>query len=155
MITSSHPLKLHQSVPIVSKTLWERSVQVLNPQALTNKQTISALVEVLEDAAAMGAECSELGEGVRRRLECARAWEDEAAQFFAKPGRAPLFALEVRSPSLSSPCAISWSQDPQQLQAFSLQNKGRRVLTVIGSFGKMAVSLSNCHVLGGHMFQMK
>lgn len=68
---------------------------VLLAQALTNKQTVSALVEVLEDAAAMGAEFTELGEGIRQRLERARAWEAEASQFFAKPGRAPLFALEV------------------------------------------------------------
>lgn len=65
-------------------------------QAMTNKQTMSALIEIVEEAAAMGAEHSDLGLGVRQRLDEARAWDEEASRFFASCGRAPLIALEVR-----------------------------------------------------------
>ena len=68
-------------------------------QALTNKQTITALTETLEDAVTMGADQTELAEGIRKRLEQGRAWDDTAARFLAAPGRPPISALEVRSPS--------------------------------------------------------
>ena len=66
-------------------------------QALTNKQTITALTETLEDAVTMGADQTELAEGIRKRLEEGRAWGETAARFLAAPGRPPISALEVRS----------------------------------------------------------
>ena len=75
-------------------------------QALTNKQTITALTETLEDAVTMGADQTELAEGIRKRLEEGRAWDDTAARFLAAPGRPPISALEVRS--RSGPGRSSW-----------------------------------------------
>ena len=54
-------------------------------QALTNKTTMTALNEVLHDAVTMGAETSELSEGVRLRLQSAQAWEERAAQVLDAP----------------------------------------------------------------------
>ena len=69
-------------------------------QVLHNKQMVGAMVESLQEAAAVGMEASELAAGIQTRLDSCRAWDLQAADFFAAPGRAPLSALEVNNTSL-------------------------------------------------------
>lgn len=64
-------------------------------QVLNNKQTMMAMVESLQEAAALGFEASELAAGIQARLDTCRAWDQRTADFLAAPGRAPLSALEV------------------------------------------------------------
>ena len=64
-------------------------------QVLNNKQTITAMVEAIQEAAALGMEATEVAVGIQARLDLCRNWELRAADFFTAPGRAPLSALEV------------------------------------------------------------
>lgn len=70
---------------------------------LNNKQTVTAMVDSLGEAALLGVGSSELAQGIQRRLEACREWEKRGEDFFSAPGRAPLSALEV---SICS-CAIA------------------------------------------------
>jgi hypothetical protein len=62
---------------------------------LHNKQTMAALVEALEDAAAVGEMEGPLALGIKKRLDDARGWETRAAAFFSTPERCDMAALEV------------------------------------------------------------
>lgn len=71
-----------------------REQQDLVAQALTSKQSASALAEVLEDAVGVGTSDSELAAGLRRRLDSAREWEARAATLLDGPNRPPLAELQ-------------------------------------------------------------
>ena len=64
---------------------------------------MGAMVESLQEAAAVGLEASELAAGIQGRLDSCRAWDVRAANFFAAPGRAPFSALEVHILHFVSP----------------------------------------------------
>lgn len=64
-------------------------------QVLYNKQSLAALVEALEDAAALGEGEGPLALGIKKRLDDARGWETRAAAFFATPDRCDMADLEV------------------------------------------------------------
>lgn len=53
------------------------------------------MVDSLAEAAVVGAADTELATGIRSRLDMARAWNSQAEDFFAAPGKASLSALEV------------------------------------------------------------
>ncbi len=65
-------------------------------QALSAKQSLAALQELLAEAAAKGAEETPLADGLRKRIASAEDWERRADAFFASPNKHALQALEVR-----------------------------------------------------------
>ena len=65
-------------------------------QALSGKQSLAALQELLAEAAAKGAEETSLADGLRKRIAGAEEWEQRANAFFASATKHQLKALEVR-----------------------------------------------------------
>ena len=68
-------------------------------QALSGKQTLFSLQEMLSEAASKGAEGTPLADTLRRRTEVAKRWEQRGAQFLAdaEEAKQSLEALEVSS----------------------------------------------------------
>ena len=66
-------------------------------QALSGKQTLFSLQEMLSEAASKGAEETPLADTLRLRIEVAEKWEERAAQFLAdaEEKKQPLESLEV------------------------------------------------------------
>lgn len=65
-------------------------------QALSGKQSLAALQELLAEAAAKGAEETSHADGLRKRIADAEEWEQRADAFFASSVKHELKALEVR-----------------------------------------------------------
>lgn len=79
-------------------------------QALSAKQSLAALQELLTEAAAKGADETTLADGLRKRIASAEDWECRADAFFASSNKHALQALEVRTALWTSGLVI-WFSD--------------------------------------------
>ncbi|CAL8461880.1 g1411 [Coccomyxa elongata] len=90
-------LRLGVEVPQVDELRLEirrREWEELAKKALSAKQSLAALQELLAEAAAKGADETSLADGLRKRIASAEDWERRADAFFASPNKHVLQALE-------------------------------------------------------------
>lgn len=74
---------------------------MVSVQALSAKQSLAALQELLAEAAAKGADATKLADGLRTRIQTAEAWEERANAFFTGEQKRPLQELQA-SPLFAS-----------------------------------------------------
>ncbi len=79
-------------------------------QALSGKQTLFSLQEMLSEAASKGADDTPLADTLRKRIEVAEKWEERAARFLADADhkKQQLETLEVRHGLACSLMFTAW-----------------------------------------------